>query len=49
MSLKQFGACPVQDARRINSGELALISTNAGIQHIVGTIDFIGPTVDREK
>ncbi|MDE0553776.1 MAG: efflux RND transporter periplasmic adaptor subunit [Candidatus Poribacteria bacterium] len=40
---------PIRDARRINTGELVLISTNAGIQNIVGTIDFISPTVDREN
>ena len=47
--LKAVWRMPVQDARRINSGELVLISTNAGIQNIVGTIDFISPTVDREN
>ena len=40
---------PVADARRIHSGELVLISTSAGIRNIVGTIDFISPTVNREN
>ncbi len=47
--LKAVWRMPVQDARSINSGELALISTNADIQNIVGTIDFISPTVDSEN
>ena len=40
---------PVVDARRIDSGELVLISTASGIQNIVGTIDFISPTVNPEN
>jgi RND family efflux transporter MFP subunit len=40
---------PVADARRINIGELVLISTDSGIRNIVGTIDFISPTVNREN
>ena len=40
---------PVEDARRLNSGELVLISTNTGIRNIIGTIDFISPTVNREN
>ncbi len=47
--LKAVWNMPVQDARRINSGELVLISINAGTRNIVGTIDFISPTVDREN
>ena len=47
--LKAVWRMPVADTRRINNGELVLISTNAGIQNIVGTIDFISPTVDPEK
>ncbi len=39
---------PVTDARRIHSGGLVLISTNADIRNIVGTIDFISPTINRE-
>ncbi|MCY3551361.1 MAG: efflux RND transporter periplasmic adaptor subunit [Candidatus Poribacteria bacterium] len=48
-TLKAIWSMPVADARRIHSGELALISTNAGIRNIVGTIDFISPTVNREN
>ncbi len=40
---------PVSEAHRINKGDLALISINAGIRNIVGTIDFISPTVNREN
>lgn len=47
--LKAVWNMPVQDARRINSGELVLISINAGTRNIVGTIDFISPTVNREN
>ena len=47
--LKAIWNMPVEDARRIHSGELVLISTNAGIRNIVGTIDFISPTVNREN
>ncbi len=39
---------PVADARRINRGELVLISTDSSIRNIVGTIDFISPTVNHE-
>ncbi len=46
--LKAIWSMPVADARRIKSGELILISTNADIQNIVGTIDFISPTVNSE-
>ena len=48
-SLTAVWNMPIGEARRINNGELALISTNSGIQNIVGTIDFISPTVDREN
>lgn len=48
-NLKAVWSMPVGDARRINSGELVLISTNGGIQNIVGTIDFISPTVNPEN
>ena len=47
-TLKAVWSMPVADARRINSGELVLISTDAGIRNIVGTIDFISPTVNGE-
>ncbi len=47
--LKAIWSMPVTDARRIHSGELVLISTDAGIRNIVGAIDFISPTVNREN
>ena len=47
--LKAIWNMPVAEARRINSGELILISTNSGIRNIVGTIDFISPTVNSEN
>ncbi len=47
--LKAVWRMPVGEARRINTGELVLISTDSSIQNIVGTIDFISPTVDREN
>ena len=46
--LKAIWNMPVADARRINSGELVLISTDSGIRNIVGTIDFISPMVNSE-
>ena len=48
-TLKAVWRMPVADARRIHSGGLVLISTSAGIRNIVGTIDFISPTVNREN
>ena len=47
--LKAVWSMPVAETRRIHSGELVLISTDAGIRNIVGTIDFISPTVNREN
>lgn len=47
--LKAIWNMPVAEARRIKSGELVLISTNSGIRNIVGTIDFISPTVNSEN
>lgn len=47
--LKAIWNMPVADARRINSGELVLISTNTGIRNIIGTIDFMSPTINREN
>lgn len=47
--LKAIWSMPVTDARRIHSGELVLISTDAGIRNIIGSIDFISPTVNREN
>ena len=47
--LKAIWSMPVGDARRIHSGELVLISTDAGIRNIVGMINFISPRVNREN
>ena len=47
--LKAAWRMPAGEARRINSGELVLISTDSGIQHVVGTIAFISPTVNPEN
>ena len=46
--LKAIWNMPVAEAHRIHSGELVLISTEAGIRNIVGAISFISPTVNRE-
>ena len=46
--LKAVWNMPVGNARGIHTDELVLISTDAGIQNIVGTIDFMSPTVNRE-
>lgn len=43
--LKAVWNMPVGDARRINNGDLVLISTDAGLRNIVGTVTFISPTV----
>ncbi|RKU28108.1 hypothetical protein C6499_10555 [Candidatus Poribacteria bacterium] len=43
--LKAVWNMPIGDARRINNGDLVLISTDAGIRNIVGTVTFISPTV----
>lgn len=43
--LKAVWNMPTGDARRINNGDLVLISTDAGIRNIVGTVTFISPTV----
>ncbi len=43
--LKAVWNIPIGDARRINNGDLVLISTDAGIRNIVGTVTFISPTV----
>ena len=48
-TLRAIWNMPVTDARRIHSGEIVLISTDAGIRNIVGTIDFVSPTVNREN
>ena len=43
--LKAVWNMPTGDARRINNGDLVLISTDAGMRNIVGTVVFISPTV----
>ena len=48
-ALKAIWNMPVAEALRINNGELVLISTDSGIRNIVGTIDFISPTVNFEN
>lgn len=47
--LKAVWNMPTGDARRINNGDLALISTDSGIRNIVGTIVFISPTVNSDN
>ncbi|RKU20047.1 hypothetical protein C6500_09625 [Candidatus Poribacteria bacterium] len=47
--LKAIWSMPVTDARRVHNGDLVLISTDADIRNIVGAIDFISPTVNREN
>ena len=44
-TLKAVWNIPTGDARRINNGDLVLISTDSGIRNIVGTVAFISPTV----
>ena len=43
--LKAVWNVPIGDARRMNNGDLVLISTDAGIRNILGTVTFISPTV----
>ena len=43
--LKAVWNMPIGDARRLNNGDLVLISTDAGMRNIVGTVTFISPTV----
>ena len=43
--LKAVWTVPVSDITRIKNGNMVLISTASGIQNIIGTIDFISPTV----
>ena len=43
--LKAVWTVPVSEIRRIQIGNMVLISTASGIQNIIGTIDFISPTV----
>lgn len=44
-TLKAVWNMPIGDARRINNGDLVLISTEAGMRNIIGTAAFISPTV----
>ena len=43
--LKAVWNMPVGEARRINTDDLVLISTDSGIRNIVGTVAFVSPTV----
>lgn len=43
--LKAVWTLPVSDITQIKNGNMVLISTASGIQNIIGTIDFISPTV----
>ena len=43
--LKAVWNMPTGDTRRINNGDLVLVSTDSGIRNIVGTVAFISPTV----
>ena len=43
--LKAVWNMPIGDVRRIDNSDLVLISTDAGIRNIIGTVTFISPTV----
>ena len=47
--LKAVWNVPISDISRIKNGNMVLISTASGIQNIVGTIDYISPTVKQEE
>ena len=47
--LKAVWNMPAGDARRINNGDLILISTDSGIRNIAGTVAFISPTVSTDN
>ena len=47
--LKAAWNMPAGDASRMNNGNLVLISTDSGIRNIIGTVDFISPTVNRDN
>ena len=47
--LKAVWNMPAGDARRMSSGDLVLISTDAGIRNIVGTVAFISPVVNPDN
>ena len=46
-TIKAVWNMPVADVHSVENGDMVLIST-AGIQNIVGTVDFINPTVRKE-
>ena len=46
--LRAVWRMPVAAARGVSSGDLVLVSTESGLQNIVGTIDLMSPTIDRE-
>lgn len=43
--LKAVWTVPISEISRIKIGNMVLISTASGIQNIIGTIDFVSPTV----
>ena len=47
--LKAAWNMPTGAARRINNGDLVLISTDSGIRNIAGTVAFISPTVSTDN
>ena len=47
--LKAVWTVPVSEINRIKDGNMVLISTSSGIQNIIGTIDFISPTVKQAE
>ena len=47
--LKAVWHMPAGDARRINNGDLVLVSTDSGIRNIAGTVAFISPTVNPDN
>ena len=47
--LKAVWHIPAGAARRIDNGDLVLISTDSGIRNIVGTVTFISPTVNPDN
>jgi len=47
--LKAVWHMPAGAARRINNGDLVLISTDSGIRNIAGTVAFISPTVNPDN
>ena len=47
--LKAVWNMPAGAARRINNGDLVLISTDSGIRNIAGTVAFISPTVNPDN